>query len=496
MRNPVLPFFRFMPLLLASLLFSPAGWGGGGFPDRLQILSLLEKQDFDGLERLLGGLQAAAEKDIAEEEKADFAFRTFMTTRPGVEALVQKWAAARPKSYAAQLAAGWYFLNLGLERRGEAYSDETSKGQFAGMEAAFEQAVPHLKAALALNPKPTGAYDALINIAMFQGQDEREAALLRKGLEVAPASYRIRRAHMQALLPRWGGRYEAMRQFAAQSQAYAAQSPKLKLLQGLVAWDQGVDATNAGHYEKAEKLLTEALASGGDSLVYFWRSKALFYLKRYDQALQDAEAALRLWPQTGDYLVTRAYASGGLGRAEEAAADLELATTLDPGAWSLQDATHWIAEKLVYQGYEASQKGRFDEAGTRFDRAAKLNPRQPETYYWRGLAFLKAQRYDQAQADFAQALRLDPAHFESAQNLDFLYARAQRWDEVVGLWNRFLADSPTKAEAYLERAGALRRKGNLPAALDDLKKACGLGNAQACQIHGQQQQQGAASPWQ
>jgi tetratricopeptide (TPR) repeat protein len=37
--------------------------------------------------------------------------------------------------------------------------------------------------------------------------------------------------------------------------------------------------------------------------------------------------------------------------------------------------------------------------------------------------------------------------------------------------------------AYLERAGAFRRKGDMPAALDDLKTACRLGNGNACQFY-------------
>lgn len=488
MRKFPSPLFPLALLLVLSLLSCQAPktpQANGDFPDKLHILALLEKQDYDGLEQLLTGLQQATENNIAEETKTYFAFDAFATSRPGVASLLQKWVAARPSSYCAQLATGIYFLELGIDRRGGDWASKTSTEQFAQMNAAFDQAIPYLQAALSINPRLTDAYAAQITIAVFRGDDELEQALTQKGLEIAPASFNIRRIHMAALEPRWGGSYAAMEEFAEQSQIHAAAFPKLKVLRGLIAWDQGTYAFADKDYGKAAELFTQALKSGEYSFFYADRSKAYFRMASYDEALEDAEVALRLYPQTQEFLIAKAYALTALGRLDEASADLELATALNPECQCLANVTKWVAARVAYEGYELHKKGRFEDCIAQLDKAIQIDSKQPEPFYWRGHARIKLKQFEQAKGDFEEALRLNPAYFESAQNLDWLYARESRWDDVVDMWNHFLDTNPAQAGAYLERAGAWRRKGNMVAALDDLKTACDLGNQQACQYYGQ-----------
>ena len=66
--------------------------------------------------------------------------------------------------------------------------------------------------------------------------------------------------------------------------------------------------------------------------------------------------------------------------------------------------------------------------------------------------------------------------------LDWLLGKEGRWDDVIARWDRFIALEPKNANAYLERAGTHRHKGDMRAALADLKSACDLGNGNACQI--------------
>lgn len=492
MRNFCPLFYKL--LLCLALLFSLPAWAGG-FPDRLEILAKLDRRDFDGLERLLDGLQAAAEREIALEAAADFAFDSFATGRPGVGEAVQQWAKARPKSAAAQLAAGRYFANLARERRGSEFADKTSPAQFAAMAATFDQAEPYLKAALALNPKLTGAYDTLIGMAMFRGDDDAEAGWLAKGLAVAPASYRIRRAHLQALLPRWGGSHQAMAAFAKDSQKYVAQSPKLKTLLGLVAWDQGSLAVDAEDYAKAVELFSQALEAGGESApVFYFRADARNQLKQFESALQDAEAALRLYPQDSEYLAVRARALAGLGKLEAAVADLELANAIDPCGECTKNLRQWLVGKLVYEGSQAYSQGQLEKAKTRYGQALRLEPNRAQTYYWRGRGYLAGKAYPEAEADLQQAFKLDPAHLDTALSLQFLYVQQQRWADIETLWNQAAAANPANAQIQLERAGTLRRVGKFPAALESLKRACDLGSQEACGFYRQEQQKGTAPP--
>ena len=105
-------------LVAFIFLTSPEpGWADGR-PDKLQILSLLEKRDFVALNRMLATLQEQSEKDISKEVDVQLAFEAFATSRPDIEPLLNEWVKAHPQSYPAQLAAAEYFVHKGWKERG------------------------------------------------------------------------------------------------------------------------------------------------------------------------------------------------------------------------------------------------------------------------------------------------------------------------------------------------------------------------------------------
>jgi len=404
-----------------------------------------------------------------------------MESKPNHESILHQWMEARPQLYAARLAAGEYFYRLGTVERGGKWADETSPEQFKQMDIAFEQAVRHVKAALSLHPTLIEGYYVLAKIAMFHGDDGTEQAFIQQALKIAPASFRIRRGHMQALLPRWGGSYEAMERFATESQAYAAQNPRLKILQGLTAWDLGKVAVSRKDYGTAVQLFSKALATGEYSQFFADRADAYRRMNDSAKALADANASLDLYPQVPEVLGDRARALIDLGRIEEATADMELALKLDPGEKSLKSVRKWVAEKFTSDAYEAQKRSHYDEAIALFGKALNIDPERHETYYWRGRTYAQKGKPDMAQSDLEEAIRLNPHYFEAHQSLDWVFAQTQRWDDIIALWDRFLREEPDNANAYLERAGAFRHKGDMPAAVNDLKTACRLGNGNACQ---------------
>jgi tetratricopeptide (TPR) repeat protein len=88
----------------------------------------------------------------------------------------------------------------------------------------------------------------------------------------------------------------------------------------------------------------------------------------------------------------------GAGRLNQAAADLNRAVALDPGAfWILA----WRGELRLHEG---------DAAGALkdLDKALALHPKYPEALLWKGQALLKSGAARRALRDFASALALDP----------------------------------------------------------------------------------------
>ena len=55
-----------------------------------------------------------------------------------------------------------------------------------------------------------------------------------------------------------------------------------------------------------------------------------------------------------------------------------------------------------------------------FEKAVKKNPKMPDVYYYRGLAYLAKERIEDAKADLKKFLEIDPKHPNADQARDFL----------------------------------------------------------------------------
>ena len=163
-----------------------------------------------------------------------------------------------------------------------------------------------------------------------------------------------------------------------------------------------------------------------------------------------------------------------------AIAYFEVAKTLDPKWESVDSWQAKLAAVLRSAGYQAYQQGQFEPAKQALDRAVGLGPASAETLYWRGRASLQSRNWDAALVDFRKALEVDPTHFESAKNIDWIYAQRGDWQSIVKMWDAFLVRSPSHAGAYFERAGTYHHMGDQVHAQADAKKACELGNSEAC----------------
>jgi tetratricopeptide (TPR) repeat protein len=359
-------------LLLLYLLLAPglACVQSNGFPDRLRILTLLENRDFEGLDKMIDGLQHAAEKNPEKEIHASLAFETFSESKLNHEAILNHWVAIRPQSYAAHLAVAeylWHFVQTQWVNKSANLSNEQRKR----LENGFGEVTHHARAALALRPRLTEAYYLLIRTATLQGNMEVERTFLRQGLEVAPASFRIRSAHILALSPQWGGTHEAMERFAQESQTYAPQNPRLRVLWGFIPWDRGLRAARDGDFPSALGLLSQAIEARPYATFHLDRAKVHCVIKDYANALEDSNLALRLYPQMPEALGNRARALLKLGREEEAAADMALVEVLDPGDQIHSDSQEDAVESFPLKACEDQDRNRVNKL---FDKISNISP--------------------------------------------------------------------------------------------------------------------------
>jgi tetratricopeptide (TPR) repeat protein len=286
--------------------------------DKLAILQMLRGRKFQDLDERLKSYQQAFEKDPLAEPNVILAFDAFSCPDPSLGALLDEWVKLSPQSYAAQMARAKYLFEAGWRARGDGFVSGTTSQQLAKMGAYFNQGAPAAIAAIKLNPKLSIAYANLILAVRSGSDDKTEQTILLSGLKQVPDSFAIRAAHMDALLPRWGGSYEQMAAFAEESQAYVKQNPRMRFFNGFVDWDRGRAFYADGKYAQAIDLYNRAVDEGGDdSRFYESRAGAYLQLEMYDDALEDANRANQLRPQNIGAMWTLASAYANLNRPKD-----------------------------------------------------------------------------------------------------------------------------------------------------------------------------------
>jgi hypothetical protein len=120
-----------------------------------------------------------------------------------------------------------------------------------------------------------------------------------------------------------------------------------------------------------------------------------------------------------------------------------------------------------------------------YDAALGAVPGDPEVVYWRGVAHWNTPNgTTKALADFRRAIELDPANWNAHLNADRILTAERKWDESVALWNKYLERVPNSGDAYWERSGTNRLKGDTAGMRADAAKACELGRRDACPAGG------------
>lgn len=375
--------------------------------DLRALQAQLRAGDFDGLERKFAELERIYESGGVPDLILERGYEAFGVSDPGMEPLLDRWAAAKPESHRPQLALGNYFHNLGWTFRGQRYARETSDEQISLMRQNFLRAEEHLLQALQHRPRSGVAYGKLINMAMVRGQDDAIDRYLRDGLTADPRSFAIRRNYFGALLPWWGGRRRnptllgalrplpeaaqqapqkhypvdlpaAMREFARHMTRDATEFPELEILQGHVEYLTGEMLSRGGQKDRATQYYQSATEFGDYWFFHYQLGRNLHELERYQEALASYDRALELWPDNVSVLRRRARTYTTLDQKDKALADLELAAAIDP----------YDPDILAELSRALGTAGRADEALAAAEKAFVYGEHEVGVWNARGSAYL------------------------------------------------------------------------------------------------------------
>jgi tetratricopeptide (TPR) repeat protein len=449
----------------------------------LETQRMLRSRDFEALARRIEDAERRAMADPRREGDLVRVLAAFDSADPALTPLFDAWVATSNDAWTARLARAVHSNAVAWQRRGAKWSSETSDDQRAEMREFLRKSVDDARIALERNPKAWPAYRLLIAAAMGIGDNRACLRLAGEALSIVPASLRIRTKLAGCLLPRWGGSYDALTALAHEASARVSENPALASLAGWVDWDRGRIAATDKRYDEAIGLYTRAIDTGEYWEFYEWRARAYFHQKRYTDALADLARALALEPDDHDLLVLRAKTLQELARPEDAIADVRLAAELDPTNDDLVSFCNHENEAAAFEGFQALEV-RKDAAGAirRLNLAIDMTCGSGDVFYRRGRAYLALSDTATALADFEHAIHLDPRHFEAYRNVDYILAKKGDWDGIIERWTRYIELEPMSGPAYLERGGARHHKGDEQNARLDLRKACGLGTTEACEL--------------
>jgi Tetratricopeptide repeat/TPR repeat len=121
------------------------------------------------------------------------------------------------------------------------------------------------------------------------------------------------------------------------------------------------------------------------------------------------------------------------------------------------------------------------QAKNYWDKAIAANPRQPEAYNNRGLAFYNLKLYQQAIEDFSQALRLNPQYAEALNNRGNAFYALDQYERAEADFNQSLRLKPNYSKAHLNRGLVYFQMQKMDQSCEDFMSACDLGECDGLQ---------------
>jgi Zn-dependent protease with chaperone function len=328
-------------------------------PQQRAIIALLERRNYEELERVLGALQLAFEQEPQGARKLEEAFRSFGKLAPGAAPALNEWVVQKPASYAARVARANYAITLGEEARGTDFIRDTAPERIERMRTYFDNARADLAVSLTLTPKPYLSHRALLTIARSDGSRDEQRMHYQQAVRYAPASVETRLAYMVTLEPRWGGSIAQMEALVNESRAVLKDPQDLDRIAARIPAYRSFDSRQAKDYPRALAYLDESVKLYASADALCQRAYVLRMLKRNSEALNDVSLALFKVRDDRYCLDMAASLASGATDAGEAIRLMGMVIEVDPSSTAALNQRGWRyqamgKQELAFADYLAS----------------------------------------------------------------------------------------------------------------------------------------------
>ena len=195
-----------------------------------------------------------------------------------------------------------------------------------------------------------------------------------------------------------------------------------------------------------------------------YKGKGFYFDKigNYDQALDNYNKALELYPGYDEVYYNRGIVYGMKADYKKAIEDFSKAIDLNPK----------YAEAYCNRGLAYFYLGEFDKAIAEFDKAIEVRPNYALAYYSRGNIYLNnKQDIDKALADYNKSIQFKSDYADAYHNRGFIYFKQGDFDKAIADYNKAIQLNHSSADAYNNRGFAYYQKGDYQKAIPDFTKA-------------------------
>ena len=214
--------------------------------------------------------------------------------------------------------------------------------------------------------------------------------------------------------------------------------------------------------DASQAFFTAEIEREPSPFAYASRSRAWFQTEHFDEALADADAALRLDPRSAVALKCRGRVRLARGDLQGAIDDLNAALAIDPK----------LATALNYRGQAYLKAGGYEQAIADATAAITLDPSIAVAYSVRGRALAAVSSYERAVQDFNTLLAMDPAYLPALNNRANALLKLGRYTECIADYTTALAIE--RGPTFSITAIARIHLDQIQLAIDDLTAAIAL----------------------
>jgi len=266
-----------------------------GEPNIAKIKELVSKHDFNALDNLYDEFLKKYEKDVLYEWYLNQAYSIFTPNNDMSIEDLDMWV-AKTGSYVAYAARGGYKTELGLIARGAKFIADTPDSKIQEMQRWHNEAAKDLQIAITKKSSLISAYSILMEIATASNMPFTARQILDGAEIFDKRTFYVKAGYMNSLLPRWGGTYREMSEFAQSELKYLNSNPRLWTLQGAADADRADDYYREENYAAAIESYTQALKFG-DCVTWLKYRAACYYKQgKKDEATADYKRVLYYSP--------------------------------------------------------------------------------------------------------------------------------------------------------------------------------------------------------